>query len=233
MDEKIVLTLYSFFNWSTSLQLWFTTIKEKFSSTCSFVFWKSEYFKNFFIPNIINEWNKFDLGSSTSYNLFRDTLLKFTWPAQKKTFNSNDSVGINLLTRLGLSNHVSISFRRFLETNYIVIALVVSKPKPQHIIFGVVIFIMQTGLLLWMTWIKLIALHLHWVLSSKFIDLFLCRSDKFLGKNTLLKHPGEMCPCSFLGQWIYLNCFPVPKLCLLGQKLNTFSTPVIKKLYPQ
>ena len=54
---------------------------------------------------------------STSYNLFRDTLLKFTWPAQKKTFNSNDSVGINLLTRLGLSNHVSIRFRRFLEIN--------------------------------------------------------------------------------------------------------------------
>ena len=40
---------------------------------------KSEYFKNSFIPNVINEWNKLDpdIRSSTSYNLFRNTLLKF------------------------------------------------------------------------------------------------------------------------------------------------------------
>ena len=40
---------------------------------------KSEYFKHSFIPNVINEWNKLDpdICSSTSYNLFRNTLLKF------------------------------------------------------------------------------------------------------------------------------------------------------------
>ena len=45
---------------------------------------KSEYFKNSFIPNVINEWNKLDPGirSSTSYNLFRNTLLKFISPVQ-------------------------------------------------------------------------------------------------------------------------------------------------------
>ena len=65
---------------------------------------KSEYFKNSFIPNVINEWNKLDpdIRSSTSYNLFRNTLLKFIRPAQRKTFNINDSVGVKLLTRLRL-----------------------------------------------------------------------------------------------------------------------------------
>ena len=65
---------------------------------------KSEYFKNSFIPNVINKWNKLDpdIRSSTSYNLFRNTLLKFIRPAQRKTFNINDSVGVKLLTRLRL-----------------------------------------------------------------------------------------------------------------------------------
>ena len=42
---------------------------------------KSE-FKNSFNPNVINEWNKLDpsIRSSTSYNLFRNTLLKFISP---------------------------------------------------------------------------------------------------------------------------------------------------------
>ena len=48
------------------------------------VYCKSEYFKNSFIPNVINEWNKLDPGirSSTSYNLFRNALLKFISPVQ-------------------------------------------------------------------------------------------------------------------------------------------------------
>ena len=65
---------------------------------------KSEYFMNSFIPNVINKWNKLDPGirSSTSYNLFRNALLKFIRPAQRKTFNINDSVAVKLLTRLRL-----------------------------------------------------------------------------------------------------------------------------------
>ena len=65
---------------------------------------KSEYFKNSFIPNVIYEWNKLDpdIRSSASYNLFRNTLLKFTRPVQRKTFNINGSVGVKLLTRLRL-----------------------------------------------------------------------------------------------------------------------------------
>ena len=65
---------------------------------------KSVYFTNSFIPNVINKWNKLnpDICSSTSYNLFRNTLWKFIRPVQRKTFNINDSVGVKLLTRLRL-----------------------------------------------------------------------------------------------------------------------------------
>ena len=65
---------------------------------------KSEYFKNSFIPNVIYEWNELDpdICSSASYNLFRNTLLKFIRPLQRKRFSINDSVGLKLLTRLRL-----------------------------------------------------------------------------------------------------------------------------------
>ena len=64
------------------------------------VFCKSEYFKNSLIPNIINEWNKLnaDIRSSTSHNLFRNTLLKFIRIARRKTFNIN--LRKKFLTRL-------------------------------------------------------------------------------------------------------------------------------------
>ena len=80
---------------------------EFFSKQCQLfntVSCKSEYFKNSFIPNVINEWNKLDpvIRSSTSYNLFCNTLLNFIRPVQRKTFNINDSVGFKLLTRLRL-----------------------------------------------------------------------------------------------------------------------------------
>ena len=76
---------------------------------------KSEYFKNYFIPNVIYEWNKLDpnIRSSASYNLFRNTLLKFLRPVQRKTFNVNGSVGVKLLTRLrlGFSHLLEHKFR--------------------------------------------------------------------------------------------------------------------------
>ena len=73
-----------------------------FMQSFNTIFCKSEYFKNSFIPNVINEWNKLhpDIRSFTSYNLFCNTLLKFIRPIQRKTFNINDSVGVKLLTRL-------------------------------------------------------------------------------------------------------------------------------------
>ena len=73
---------------------------------------KSEYFKNSFIPNVIYEWNKLDpdIRSSASYNLFGNTLLKFIRPVPTKTFNINDSVGVQLL-RLGFSHPREHNFR--------------------------------------------------------------------------------------------------------------------------
>ena len=81
-----------------------------FRSSCrhvnsfNLVSFKSEYFKNSFIPNVIYEWNKLDpdICSSASYNLFLNTLLKFIRPLQRKMFSINDSVGVKLLTRLRL-----------------------------------------------------------------------------------------------------------------------------------
>ena len=73
------------------------------------VSFRSEYFKNSFIPNVINEWNKMDHDtcSSTLYNLFCNTLLRFIRPVQRKD-NINDSVGKKLLTRLRLGfDHLS------------------------------------------------------------------------------------------------------------------------------
>ena len=107
MGEKTVLTLSSFINWSAILYLWSFTTIEKFSqhvNSFNLVYCESEYFKNSFIPNVIYEWNKLDPDnrSSASYNLFRNTLLKFIRLVQKKTFNINDSVGVKLLKKLRL-----------------------------------------------------------------------------------------------------------------------------------
>ena len=73
------------------------------------VYNKSEYFKNSFIPNVINGWDKLDpdICSSTLYSLFRNTLLKFIKPVQRKIFNINVSVGVKLSTRLRIGfNHI-------------------------------------------------------------------------------------------------------------------------------
>ena len=74
---------------------------------------KSEYFKNSFFPNVIYEWNKLnpDIRSSASYNLFRNTLLKFIRSAQRKTLHINDSVGVKLRLRLGFSHLRGHKFR--------------------------------------------------------------------------------------------------------------------------
>ena len=111
---------------------------------------KFEYFKNSFIPNVINEWNKLDpdIRSSTSYNLFFNTLLKFIKPAQRKIFNTNDSVGVKLLTRLRLGfSHLrehkfTHGFRDILNP---LCPCSIETETTAHI-FCVVISIMQTGL---------------------------------------------------------------------------------------
>ena len=111
---------------------------------------KSKYFKNSFIPSVINEWSKVDLDirSSSSYNLFCNTLLKFIRPAQRKTFNKNDSVGVRLLTklRLGFSHFHKHKFRDGFRDILNPLCLCSIETKQLHTIFSVAISIMQTGL---------------------------------------------------------------------------------------
>ena len=77
---------------------------------------KFDYFKNSFIPTVINEWTKLnpDICRSTSYNLFRNTLLKFNRLVQRKTFNINESVGLMLLTIKFIKDLTKSSYKLFL-----------------------------------------------------------------------------------------------------------------------
>ena len=116
---------------------------------------KSE-FKNSFNPNVINEWNKLDpsIRSSTSYNLFRNTLLKFISPAQIILFINIDNYKILMIhqellvrLRLGFSHLRQHKFRNGFRDILNPLVRVVSKLKPLHTIFCVAISIIHTGLL--------------------------------------------------------------------------------------
>ena len=89
------------------------------SSLLNTVSTRAEYFKNSFIPNVVNEWNNLnpEIDSLALYNLFGNTLLKFIRFAQGKTVYINNLVTIKFLTRLRFCfNHlreyicVTISF---------------------------------------------------------------------------------------------------------------------------
>ena len=73
-------------------------ISRRYVNSFNTVSSKFEYFKNYFIPNVINEWNKLDPDIRRYHFVIH--LLKFIRPAQRKTFNINDSVGVKLLIRL-------------------------------------------------------------------------------------------------------------------------------------
>ena len=64
----------------------------------------TEYFVNSFFPYIIKEWNNLnpEICKSVSYEVFKNSLLKFIRPSPKSLFNVSDSLGIKLLTRLRL-----------------------------------------------------------------------------------------------------------------------------------
>ena len=63
-----------------------------------------EYFVNSFFPYTIKEWNGLspDIRKSISYEVFKNSLLKFIRPSPNWLFNVSDSLGIKLLTRLRL-----------------------------------------------------------------------------------------------------------------------------------
>ena len=66
---------------------------------------RQDFFKNFFFPSTVIEWNKID-KKSESLDIFKKNVLKFIWPSQNRFYDCHNSKGIKLLTRLrpGLSH---------------------------------------------------------------------------------------------------------------------------------
>ena len=65
---------------------------------------KHNFFKNTFFPSTILEWNKLgpSLRNSTSYNVFKNSILKFIRPSPNKIFQCHNPKVIKLVTRLRL-----------------------------------------------------------------------------------------------------------------------------------
>ena len=65
---------------------------------------RTEYFENFFFPYEIKEWNNLssEIRKSVSYEVFKNSLLKFIRLSLSCLFKVSDSLGIKLLTRLPL-----------------------------------------------------------------------------------------------------------------------------------
>ena len=63
---------------------------------------RTEHFENSFFPYSIKEWNNLSLGicKSESYEVFKNSVLKFIRTSPNSLFNVSDSLGIKLLTSL-------------------------------------------------------------------------------------------------------------------------------------
>ena len=85
---------------STVNQSYQTRSGDKFLHMCC----RTEYFANSFFPYTIKEWNNLspEIRKSVSYEVFKNSLLKFIRPSPNSLFNVSDSLGIKLLTRLRL-----------------------------------------------------------------------------------------------------------------------------------
>ena len=62
------------------------------------------FFKNSFFPSTIIEWNKLDhnIRNSSSFNIFRKSILKFIRPSANRFFDCHNPKGIKFITRLRL-----------------------------------------------------------------------------------------------------------------------------------
>ena len=63
---------------------------------------KHNFFKNTFFPSIIIEWNKLDtaIRNSTSFNSFKESILKFIRPAPNSIFQCHNPKRMKYLTGL-------------------------------------------------------------------------------------------------------------------------------------
>ena len=80
---------------------------------------RHNFFKNFFFPSTIIEWNNLDptLWNLKSYVDFKNSILKFIRPSPSNVFNCNNHKGINLITWLcvGMSHLREHKFKQFLR----------------------------------------------------------------------------------------------------------------------
>ena len=63
---------------------------------------RHKFFKNYFFPSVISEWNKLDLEirNSASLEIFKKHLLNFIRTNSSNAFNINNPLGLKLLIRL-------------------------------------------------------------------------------------------------------------------------------------
>ena len=73
------------------------------------------FFKNYFLPSTLIEWNKLDdsLQKYHSFNVFKKEILKFIRPSSNSFYNSHNPVGIKYIRRirLGLSHLLEHKFK--------------------------------------------------------------------------------------------------------------------------
>ena len=76
---------------------------------------RHSFFKNSFFPSTISEWNNLDhnIRNSSSFNIFRRSILKFIRPSANSFFNCHNPKGIKFITRLrlGLSHFREHKFK--------------------------------------------------------------------------------------------------------------------------
>ena len=76
---------------------------------------RHNFFKDFFFPAVISEWNSLniDIRNPSSINVVKKELLKFVRPEPNSIYNINDTKGLKLLIRLrlGLSHIGNHKFR--------------------------------------------------------------------------------------------------------------------------
>ena len=97
---KSILLLQTLQQWisSSSLQT------NPFKNNIPFLKTRHTFLKNAFFPSAIIEWNKLDhnIRNSSSFNIFRKSILKFIRPSANSLFNCHNPKGIKFITRLRL-----------------------------------------------------------------------------------------------------------------------------------
>ena len=87
--------------------------RRKFKCTLIFrirqIFYRTETFSNYFLPQTIREWNKLhtSICQAPLYSVFPKALLDFTRPTTNSTAGANDVSGLKLLIHLRVAfNHL-------------------------------------------------------------------------------------------------------------------------------